>query len=67
MLFLQANFSQANLEPIALYIMKINTSGGAKSHRLVESRIGRPCALGSYAPKQNYHNFRVVGPCATFL
>ena len=32
--------------------MKIHTSGGAKSHPVIESRIGRPCALGSMPPNR---------------
>lgn len=36
------------------------TSDGAKSYRLVESRIGRLYTLGNMAPKHNFIFFTII-------
>ena len=48
------------------------TSGGAKSYRLVGSRIRKPCPLGSMPPNMisrflQLYESTILGPCARFL
>ena len=50
----------------------VTTSGGAKSYRLVGSRIGKPCPLESMPPNMISKSLQLYkstnfGPCARFL